>query len=145
MGEDLTPLLTPTQGNVEELLDARIRPFPVYTVVQRRRGASGNGRIRIRKPMLYPPELQGRAGYNTVERLGGYHRGPLQTIVSPVTTPAPLPSRPKILPPPLPPLQTIPLAMTPATTSGRRRPATLVYPGPGANQRRRLTRWDSTC
>ena len=81
MGEDLTPLLTPTQGNVEELLDAQIRPFPVYEAVQRRRGTSGNGRIRFRKPMLYPPELQGRADYNAVKRLGGNHDGPLQTIM----------------------------------------------------------------
>ncbi len=95
--------------------------------------------------MLYPPELQGRADYKAVERPGGDHRGPLQTIVSPVTTPAPLPSRPKIVPQPPPPLQTIPLTMSHATNSGRRRPAALLYPGSGTNQRRRLTRWDSTC
>ena len=50
MGEDLTP----TQGNVEELLDAQIRPFQVYEAVQRRRGTSGNGRIRFTKQLLYP-------------------------------------------------------------------------------------------
>jgi hypothetical protein len=44
-----------------------------------------------------------------VERLGGDHCGPLQTIVSPVTTPAPLPGRPKIVPQPPSPLQTIPM------------------------------------
>jgi hypothetical protein len=58
--------------------------------------------------MLYPPELQGRAEYKAVERPGGDHLGPLQTIVSPVTTPTPLPSRPKIVPQPPPPLQTMP-------------------------------------
>jgi hypothetical protein len=106
-----------------------------------------NPGTRFRKPMLYPPELQGRAYYIAVERPGGDHCGPLQTIVSPVTTLEPLPSRPKIVPQPSPPLQTMPLP-NPTTrhdTIWTRMPTALVYPGSGANQRRRLTRWDSTC
>jgi hypothetical protein len=56
---DLTPLLTPTQGNIRGQWGPTSRAIPVYQAVERQWGTAGNAPIRLRKPLLYPPELQG--------------------------------------------------------------------------------------